>query len=201
VKYSALCVLAVTALTPAWSVPAADPSATPVTPSAPAAPAYTPDGKLMFPDNYREWIFLSSGLDMSYREKPGTAGLSSFDNVFVDPAAYRDFERNGTWPDKTLLVLESRGAAGKGSINRHGKFQTTERMGVEVHVKDLGRFSGGWAFFSFEGTEPANRIPVSEPCYSCHRQHAAVDTTFVQFYPTLLDIAGRKGTMAPGYRP
>jgi hypothetical protein len=36
-------------------------------------------------------------------------------------------------------------------------------------------------------------------CYSCHEQHAAVDTTFVQFYPTLLEIAKKKGTLAPGY--
>ena len=164
-------------------------------------PAYTADGKLKFPDDYREWIFLSAGLDMSYREDSGTADHSTFDNVFVDPASYRDFLRNGTWPDKALLVLESRGAAGAGSINRAGKFQTAERKGVEVHVKDTQRFSGGWAFFSFDGTQPASRIPVSEACYTCHQQHAAVDTTFVQFYPTLLGIATRKGTLAPGYHP
>jgi hypothetical protein len=169
--------------------------------AAAQSPAYTPDGKLKFPDNYREWIFLSAGLDMSYREESGTAGHSTFDNVFVDPAAYRDFQRNGTWPDKSLLVLESRAAAGTGSINRHGKFQTAERKGVEVHVKDTRRFSGGWAFFSFDGTRPASQIPASEACYACHLQHAAVDTTFVQFYPTLLGIAAQKGTLAPGYRP
>jgi hypothetical protein len=36
--------------------------------AAAQTPAYTPDGRLKFPDNYREWIFLSAGLDMSYRE-------------------------------------------------------------------------------------------------------------------------------------
>ena len=29
-------------------------------------------------------------------------------------------------------------------------------------------------------------------CYSCHEQHGAVDTTFVQFYPTLIDAAKQK---------
>ncbi|HYU45886.1 MAG TPA: cytochrome P460, partial [Terriglobales bacterium] len=33
----------------------------------------------------------------------------------------------------------------------------------------------------------------------CHEQHGAVDTTFVQFYPTLLEIAKKKGTLAQGY--
>jgi hypothetical protein len=74
-------------------------------------------------------------------------------------------------------------------------------MGVEAHVKDTKRFSGGWAFFAFQGHEPANPIPAAAECYACHRQHAAVDTTFVQFYPTLFEVAVRKGTLAPGYHP
>ncbi len=36
-------------------------------------------------------------------------------------------------------------------------------------------------------------------CHSCHAQHAAVDTTFVQFYPTLLPIATAKHTLAAPY--
>ncbi|HVW68191.1 MAG TPA: cytochrome P460 family protein [Steroidobacteraceae bacterium] len=166
-----------------------------------AEPAYTADGRLKFPGNYREWIFLSSGLDMSYRDKADAAEHSRFDNVFAEPGAYREFVRTGTWPDGAALVLESRGAAGKGSINRRGRFQTGEPQGVEVHVKDTKRFPGGWAFFSFRGPEPAEPVEFQADCYSCHRQHAAVDTTFVQFYPTLLSIATLKGTLSPGFRP
>ena len=29
-------------------------------------PQFTPDGQLMLPNNYREWIHLSSGLGMTY---------------------------------------------------------------------------------------------------------------------------------------
>lgn len=36
-------------------------------------------------------------------------------------------------------------------------------------------------------------------CYQCHESHAAVDTTFVQFYPTLLPIAKAKATLSPAY--
>ena len=53
----------------------------------------------------------------------------------------------GTWPDKTILVLEERGAQGKGSINRSGNFQA-DVMGLELHVKDEARFPGKWAFFA-----------------------------------------------------
>jgi hypothetical protein len=31
--------------------------------------------------------------------------------------------------------------------------------------------------------------------YSCHDKNGAVDTTFVQFYPTLIDLAKQKGTL------
>ena len=163
-------------------------------------PAFTADGRLQFPGKYREWVFLSSGIDMSYRDRDDM-GHSMFDNVFADPEAYRQFMRTGLWPDGTQLVLESRGAAQKGSINQLGKFQTGELMGVEVHVKDTKRFQGGWAFFAFRGAEPAQMIQMSAECYSCHQQHAAVDTTFVQFYPTLLPVATLKGTLSPGYKP
>jgi hypothetical protein len=37
-------------------------------------------------------------------------------------------------------------------------------------------------------------IPATAVCYSCHKQNGAVDNTFVQFYPTLIEIAKRKGT-------
>jgi len=163
--------------------------------------AYAADGKLNFPTNYREWVFLSSGLDMSYSKLPDMSGHSMFDNVFADPVSYHEFLQTGTWPEGTILVMEARGATGKGSINQHGKFQSGDLMGVEVHTKDTKRFPGGWGFFAFGGTEPAQQIPTSADCYACHQQHGAVNTTFVQFYPTLLKIATAKKTLSPNYQP
>jgi hypothetical protein len=165
--------------------------------AAPQTTLYTADGRLKFPADYREWIYLSSGLDMSYRDRGGMQGHSMFDNVFANPAAYREFLKTGTWPNGTLLAMEVRAATEKGSINQSGKFQSGDQMGVEVHVKDA-RFAGGWAFFAFGDKQPAAQIPTAAECYSCHRDHAAVDTTFVQFYPTLLSIARQQGTVKPG---
>jgi hypothetical protein len=42
--------------------------------------------------------------------------------------------------------------------------------------------------------------PLTEDCYSCHAEHGAVDTTFVQFYPTLKPIAKQKGTLEAAYQ-
>ena len=172
--------------------------AAPTTPAAaPHVPVYV-DGKLQLPADYREWIYLSTGMDMSYSAR-GMPGHHMFDNVFVNPEAYRVFKETGTWPDKTMMVLEARGARDKGSINQRGLFQDTDLMGVEVHVKDSARFDGGWAFFTFDDDKPAREVDHSVDCYACHRAHAAVDTTFVQFYPTLLPIAKAAGTLSSAY--
>ena len=174
---------------------------------APAAaadvPTYTDDGRLIFPANYREWIYLTSGLDMSYAPRfGGGMGHSMFDNVFVNPTAYKAFLHTGTWPDKTMLVLEVRGAGSNASINKFGHFQTTEIMGTEVHVKD-DRLPGKWAFYGFDDptAKPTTKpFPHEMDCYSCHEQHGAVDTTFVQFYPTLIKLAEQKSTLSPSYK-
>lgn len=164
-----------------------------------SGPEYDSDAQMRLPANYREWVYLSSGFDMSYN--PATQGdHHMFDNVFVNPEAWRAFVNSGRWPDKTVLILEVRGAESKASINQKGSFQAAAVMGLEAHVKDESRFGSKWAFFGFSGGGvkaglKAKMIPVSASCYSCHRDHGAVDTTFVQFYPTLMPIAKDKGTL------
>jgi hypothetical protein len=160
---------------------------------------YTSDGQLQLPEHYREWVYLTSGFDMSYNPSMQMGDHHMFDNVFVNPAAYQAFMKTGTWPDKTVLVLEGRGARGRGSTNQKGSYQD-KVMALEVHVKDEARFPGNWAFFGFDEGKTAKMIPTSADCYSCHASHAAVDTTFVQFYPTLLPIATTKGTLSAAYR-
>ena len=162
------------------------------------SPGYTADGNLKFPANYREWVYLTSGVDMSYSPNMDM-GHSMFDNVFVNPEAYKAFLQTGTWPDKTMLVLEARMAGSKGSINKNGHFQTGNIIGREVHVKDEARFPGKWAFFNAEDGVTGKLLPREMDCYSCHEQHGAVDTTFVQFYPTLLEIAKKKNTLSTAY--
>ncbi len=167
-------------------------------PSSTSVPEYNADGKLMLPENYREWVYLTSGLDMSYTAN-STPDHHMFDNVFVNPASYKKFQETGIWPDKTMLMLEVRGAGSRASINQRGNFQDGEVMGLEVHVKDEAKFPGKWAFFSFDNGKAGNLFPAGAACYTCHEAHAAVDTTFVQFYPTLLPTAKSKGTLSAAY--
>jgi hypothetical protein len=164
------------------------------------APKFTIDGQMQRPEDYRTWIYLTTGMDVSYSANPMPMGHHMFDNVFVNPEAYADFMKTGTWPEGTTFVLEARKAQNKGSINQSGQFQTTEIMGTEVHVKDSARFKSGWGFFPFDDGKTAKMIPETAACYTCHQQHGAVDTTFVQFYPTLLPVAKSKGTLSAAYK-
>jgi hypothetical protein len=167
-------------------------------PTPKTSPEYTADAQLKRPEDYRNWIYLTSGFDMSYSASSEPPDHHMFDNVFVNPDAYKAFLATGTWPDKTMFVLEVRGAHSKGSINQRGDYQG-DLMGVEVHVKDEQHFPNKWAFFQFDDNKTAKMTPTTTACYSCHSEHGAVDNTFVQFYPTLLPIATAKNTLTPAY--
>ncbi|HEY5328877.1 MAG TPA: cytochrome P460 family protein [Acidobacteriaceae bacterium] len=173
----------------------APPKATSAPP--PADLSYTADGQMNFPENYRQWVYLTSGLGMSYSTSAPDHPM--FDNVFVNPTAYKAFLSTGTWPDKTVLVLEIRGADSKVSIDHHGQSQTPEVMGLEVHVRDE-KLPGKWGFFEFDpGAKTGKIVPRPASCYTCHEAHGAVDTTFVQFYPTLIGLAKEKKTLSAAY--
>jgi len=149
--------------------------------------------QLVRPADYREWIYLSSGLGMEYNAAAG--GPENFTNVFVAPWAYREFMSTGKWPDKAMFVLEGRASETKGSINKSGHFQS-DLKSVAVEVKDETRFADRWAYFSFRGdtmTADAMTGPT-DACWQCHDSNAAVEHTFVQFYPTLKPVALKFGT-------
>jgi hypothetical protein len=164
-----------------------------------SAPQFTSEGKLVRPMGYRKWVFVSSGYGMSYSQSP--SGTQMFTNVFVTPAAYDYFAANGKWPDKTMFVLEVYGSTSRGSINKHGSYQT-ELSGLDVEVKDESRFADKWAYFNFSETAKTASAdtPSKNECWKCHEQNAAAEHSFVQFYPELLKIAQAKGTIKPGVR-
>lgn len=160
-------------------------------------PRFDRDGKLQKPENFREWIYLSSGLGMTYGgEQPG----NSFTNVFAEPTAYREFMKTGKWPEGTMLAMEVRRGETKGSINTAGRFQSAY-LATEVAVKDSKRFpKDGWEYFAFSGNaQAAPGIGQTAGCNACHNKNAAVENTFVQFYPTLLEVARAKNTLRASY--
>jgi hypothetical protein len=168
--------------------------------AAPAdnTPHYTADGKLLAPKNYREWVFLSSGLGMTY-SKPTPNGHPMFSNVFVAPEAYHTFLQTGQWPDGTILVMDMYSSGTEGSINKGGFYQLDSMGGFEAHVKDTSRPGDPWKFYGFdEKDEAADARGNGNACTQCHSKNGGVGDTFVQFYPKLLPVARAKGTLRRG---
>jgi hypothetical protein len=156
-------------------------------------PVYTADKKLALPANYREWVFLSSGFGMNYSNSGGSHPM--FTNVYVSPAAYQGFKSNGKWPNGSQFVVEIYSPA-QGSINNSGYFQD-EFKGLDVEVKDSSQ-EHEWSYYNFSPGEKTAEALGGGACNTCHSEHAAVEHTFVQFYPTLLRFAQEKQLLKPG---
>src|SRR5215470_2716082 len=92
-------------------------------PSPSSGPEYTSDGHLRFPEHYREWVYLTTGFDMSYNPAMDM-GHHMFDNEILNREASHSFIETGTSADKTKLGLEARSAESKASINKAGQFQS-----------------------------------------------------------------------------
>ena len=135
---------------------------------------------LRFPEEYRGWILVGTSTQMSHAVSDfgrGTEGKVS-QNVYINPAAYREYRRNGVFPEGTVLVLES----------------AKESRALTASVKDR-RFSEGWGYFRLSGKDgevaaKAQALPESEGCLGCHRERAAKDHVFTQFYPVLRSGSG-----------
>jgi len=164
-----------------------------------AGPKFNAKQELERPADYRNWVFLTSGLGMAYGPSAREMATPPFDNVFVEPKAHAEFLKSGHWPEGTTFVLELRRSLTGQSINKTGRSQG-DVVAMEVAVKDSKRFSGGWGYFEFaNGVASKAAFPATADCYSCHKENTAVDNTFVQFYPTLLEVARAKGVLKAAY--
>jgi len=204
--------LAAAAMTCAAAVLSAQSGATRVTDGV----SFNASGAVVRPQDYREWVYVTSGLGMSYAPEAQAAAAAAaaagqarppvFDNVFVNRQSYRAFLQSGRWPEGTMFILELRRGERHVSIDTGGQTQGA-MMGIEAAVKDSTRYAstGGWAYLGFSGanglTDSAMPNPPTASCYACHRDNTAVENTFVQFYPTLFEVAQRLGTVKPTYDP
>ena len=158
-------------------------------------PKYTSGDELVRPEGYREWIFLSSRLRVNSKASSGEG--ETFGDVFVSPSAYHQFRATGSWPDKTVFVLEKRMSWSKGSAETVDHYET-DLMGISVEVKDTTRFAEKWAYFSFDSSAKTAKANPKAMCWQCHNGGGAVENTYVQFYPMLKPLAQQFGTYRQG---
>jgi hypothetical protein len=181
-------------------------SASTQTPPAPPArspdPEYDAKGDLKRPADFRTWVFVGANLGLRYHkdlkdtpprasDRPKKAGPGEFHNVYIRPDAYDHYVKTGTFPDRTVLVMdvyEAKDRDPKGIVSG-GLFPGAHRR-FEVAVKNGKRPDGSktdWAYYDFGPSKATAAAFPDAACYDCHRKHADADNVWVQFYPTLRD--------------
>ncbi|MGH9735938.1 MAG: cytochrome P460 family protein [Candidatus Acidiferrales bacterium] len=159
--------------------------------SVDVGPRYDSHGALIRPRNFETWIFVGSSIGLTYEPGIRTHSPGEFHDVYLRPTSYREYARTGRFPEKTMLVLALYPPEEKVSPAKGGYFEG-DLEGMAVAVKDHERFREGWAYFNFGDGSRLTDAATANPrplCYSCHKQHAADDNVFVQFYPVLRAIA------------
>ncbi|MFM9834801.1 MAG: cytochrome P460 family protein [Methylophilaceae bacterium] len=156
-----------------------------------SAAVFNKDGSLKRPTGYREWIYVGTPLtpnDMN----DGKAAFPEFHNVYIDPASWTYWKKNGEFRDGTILVKELVSVGSKSAASGKGYFEG-EFLGLEATVKDKKHFAsapGNWAYFRFTNEDfkglksNATAQPVAS-CSSCHQPNAQQDFVFTQYYPVL----------------
>jgi hypothetical protein len=172
----------------AGSAPTAPPAA------VATAPDYDPQGALVLPKDFREWVMVGGSLGLGYGDAPPAHEM--FAHTLMEPAAYRHFVDTGSFREGTMFALVLQGTAESVLPARRGLFASTMH-GVEMSVKDSSRpgvDKAGWAYYAFNGTSaalPRTAAPAPKnSCLNCHAEHARRDHVFIQFYPLLSEAAG-----------
>ena len=154
-------------------------------------PKFTADGELIpfGADVYREWIFVGTPITPNDLNN-GEAAFPEFHNVYINPSAWREWKRSGTFPEGTVMVKELTSVGAKQATSGSGYFEG-EFTGLEISVKDSTRFpaeSKGWGYFSFGHKYPLKKeaLPhMFSSCAQCHAANAASDMVFSQYYLVL----------------
>jgi len=160
-------------------------------------------GEAQRPRGYRSWVHVSTAWEpITTTILDGTVTRTpEFNNVYIEPNAFRGYMKTGKWPDGSVFVKEFSFTSidakcdgpdayicprwyGKG-IFQHGY------TGIGVMLKDKTRFPdepGNWGYFSYGHQAPpyAKTSPVRgrEQCAQCHIDHAgpSVDYVFSAFH-------------------
>ena len=154
-------------------------------------PKFTDDGQLMAfsADVYREWIYVGTPITPNDLNN-GEAAFPEFHSVYINPSAWREWKRSGTFPDGTVMVKELTSVGAKQAPSGNGYFEG-EFTGLETSVKDSKRFPAdakGWGYFSFGHSYPLKKQATMNKfssCAQCHVSNAASDMVFTQYYPVL----------------
>jgi len=160
-------------------------------------PVFTKDGELVLPMGYRSWVFIGGPITPNGLNG-GDAPFPEFHSVYIEKENFRYYQKNGKFPEGTVMVKELALVQGSGhadgsidSASGRGYFPAALN-GLDVMVKDSKRFSNtnNWGFFTFGHHalpyEAKAKESSSKECASCHIAFVTkTDMVWVQYYPLL----------------
>jgi hypothetical protein len=143
------------------------------------------------PVGYREWVYVGAPVTPNDLND-GKAAFPEFHAVYIDPASWAHWKKTGQFRDGTILVKELLSVGAKKAASGNGYFMG-EFIGLEATVKSAKQFPkepGNWAYFSFTNADhktlkPTAPAQAAANCNSCHKDNAAEDWVFIQYYPVL----------------
>ena len=150
------------------------------------------DGAIHLPDiDYRsQWVALGT---WAVASDDDTMGAQGFHMVYSQPKAVEAFQRDGVFPDGTVLVKELFGTVTEdmttGTVSR-----AAGTVGWFVMIKDsTGRYPDsklwgegwGWAYFDVQDPSTTTTTDYEADCLGCHIPAQDQDWVYTQGYPVL----------------
>ena len=143
-----------------------------------AAAARAAPGEVAYPQGFRAWTHVGSGLIGP--GNPAFARYGGIHSIYANARALEGY-RTGRFPDGSVLVFDVFALADDEASHTS---RMTDRRLVDIMEKDQARFAatGGWGYGEFNGSSHTERsltqAQAVTACHGCHQTRKAADFVF-----------------------
>ena len=131
-----------------------------------------------FPDNFRRWVHVSTGVILPGGSLPESE--QGMHHIFANQKAVDGYS-SGDFADGSIIVYELREAQQKNGVISEG-----DRRRVDVMIKDssLYKDTGGWRFERFMGNQQTQDAVTDSgaSCFACHKGAQSHGFVFSQLH-------------------
>lgn len=132
------------------------------------------DGKVDYPEGYRQWTHVKSML--LQEGHPLYESFGGIHHIYANAAALKAMKSGKSYPDGSVLVFDLLEAVKEDNAIVEGS-----RKVLGVMQKDSEKFSatGGWGFEGFKGDTRERVVQdAATACFSCHAAQQENDYVF-----------------------